>query len=458
MALVFERIFTEGIALVSYMVGDDSAGVAAVIDPRADVDVYLKLAQKNGVVITHVFETHIHADFVSGARTLAEQAGAKGVFASVEGDAEYQFEVNPIRDGDEFVIGETVITVRHTPGHTPEHVAYEVREKDKDAPWGVFSGDSLFVASAGRPDLLGAGAEELASQLYDTLFDYYASLAPGVLLFPGHGAGSPCGADIGDRMESSIGYEMEHNPYYQIKDRKAFVQHALDSAPPEPTYYKRMKRVNAGEEDIGTSQPVALTLETFRDLMDGHLLIDTRDVMAFGGAHIPGAMHIGASPMLTIWAGWLVKPDDKLLLVLDDDKQIEQMSALFLRAGFTGIAGYLAGGMSTWNKQGLPVERVGQMSAREVHEQSLQIVDVRTPEEWANGHVPGAKHLFLGKFDHAADKLDTDKPTVTYCASGYRASIGASLLKRQGIKDVRVMAGSWSAWTSQDLPVESSDE
>ncbi len=458
MATIFERIQTKGIAELSYLIGDDAVGTAAVIDPRADVAVYLQLAREHGVSITHIFETHIHADLVSGARELAAQAGSAEVFASVEGGAEYGFALQPVRAGDRFEFGDVILTARHTPGHTPEHVAYEAAARGCDHPWGVFTGDSLFVASAGRPDLLGKDADKLASQLYDTLFDYFAKLDDGVIIHPSHGHGSPCGADIGDRLESTIGYEKRHNPYYRKTDREEFIQHALSTAPPEPTYYKRMKKVNtAGPRVIGGLPVVpAFSPAAFRRKLEAgeSELIDTRHLLAFGGGHVPGALNIGGTPMLTVWAGWLLDPEKPILLVLDDDTEVERITALFVRSGYTKFAGYVAGGMTAWEKSGGRLEKVGQMTVHDVDScaADLQVLDVRAPAEWQAGHIPCASHHFLPELREPPQSLDRGMPVVTYCASGYRASIGASLLKRHGFQDVRTIPGSWAAWTSADLP------
>lgn len=321
MASILERIETKGIAELSYLIGDDEAGVAAVIDPRADVEIYLQLARRHHVAITHVFETHIHADFVSGARELAARCGAASVYASIEGGAEYDFEMEGLHDGDTFEFGDVVLTVRHTPGHTPEHVSYEATEKGRYQPWGVFTGDSLFVYSAGRPDLLGKDADKLASQLYDTLFGYFAQLDDGVIIYPGHGHGSPCGADIGDRLASTIGY--------------------------------------------------------------------------------------------------------------------------------------LAGGMTAWDNIAGPLVKLPQMTAHEVETcgDDLQVLDVRAPSEWEAGHVPCATHLFVPEIRKGTAALDPHKTTVTYCATGYRASIAASLLQQRDFRDVRTMPGSWMAWRKASLPV-----
>lgn len=243
MALIFERIQTEGIAELSYLLGDDSAGVAAVIDPTPDVEKYILLARKKGVSITHVFETHIHADLVSGARELCARAGSAKIFVSHEGDARYGFDHEKLMDGDKFTFGETVLTVKHTPGHTPEHVSYLMADAEHPKkPWGVLTGDSLFVNSAGRPDLLGTDeTEALTKALFHTLRQFFLKLADGVMIYPAHGSGSPCGADIGDRLESSIGHERLFNPYLQLPNYQKFKKHALGSAPPVPVYYPRMK-------------------------------------------------------------------------------------------------------------------------------------------------------------------------------------------------------------------------
>ncbi len=460
MSLIFERIQTEGIAELSYLIGDDSKGIAAVIDPRADVGIYLQLARERKVSITHVFETHIHADLVSGSRELAAQSGTARIFAGVDGGAQYGFDIEAVHDSDRFELGNLALTARHTPGHTPEHMAYEAAEKDRDFPYAVFTGDSLFVNSAGRPDLLGRDAEKLASQLYDTLFQYFARLDNCVIIYPSHGAGSPCGADIGDRLESTIGYEKRYNPYYQKSNRDAFIEHALSTAPPEPTYYKRMKKVNADGPQVLGHLPVipALAPEAFKAALDAgtSALIDTRTSLAFGGGHIADALNIGATPMLTVWAGWLLDPETPILLVLENDTVVEEIAALFVRSGYTKFTGYLAGGMNAWDKAGNRLVEVPQMTVHQVQtcSEALQVLDVRAPSEWKSGHVPCAAHLFVPEIREGTGELEKSRPVVTYCASGYRASIAASLLQQQGFEDVRTMPGSWSAWKTAGLPIE----
>jgi len=462
MALVFEQIQTEGIAELSYLVGDDAEGVAAVFDPRPDVDCYLELAREKKVSITHIFETHIHADMVSGARELCARVESAKIFVSHEGGARYGFDHERIKAGDIFKFGSVLITVRHTPGHTPEHVAYTMAEKEHpDGPWGVLTGDSLFVNSAGRPDLLGnAQAKRLAEQQFHTLRDYYLKLADGVIIYPAHGHGSPCGADIGDRLSSTIGYERRFNAFLQFRNVNGFVDYALSTAPPAPTYYPRMKKVNArGPEVLGRLPNVpALPPRFFQEaIADGnHVLIDTRMMLAFGGGHIKGALSIGGSPMLSIWAGWLLDSAKPVLLVLEADEKLDEIVRLFLRTGYTKFAGYLVGGMKAWDNAGLPLDQVGQMTVHEIKARGkkLQLLDVRSPDEWKGGHIPNARHIFLGELRGKLSVLDKNKPTAVYCDSGYRASIATSILKQEGFGCVCNVPGSWQAWKKAGYRVD----
>ena len=462
MALIFECIHTEGIAELSYLVGDDSTGVAAIIDPRADVDVYLELARAKQVSITHIFETHIHADLVSGACELSARVETARIFVSHEGGVSYDFDHEPIHEGDTFTLGGALITVRHTPGHTPEHVSFLVAEKEHpDAPWGVLTGDSLFVSSAGRPDLLGtAQAKKLAGKLFHTLRDFYLKLDDGVIVYPGHGAGSPCGADIGDRLSSTIGHERRFNAFLQFDKEKPFTDYALSTAPPTPTYYPRMKKVNAkGPKILGNLPTVrGLPPKWFKKAIKekDHVLIDTRTMLAFGGGHIKGALSIGGKPMLSVWAGWLLDPKKPLLLVLESDDQLNDIVRYFVRTGYTKFAGYLVGGMTAWNNAGLPLESVGQMTVHEVKRagKRLQLLDVRAPDEWNSGHIPNARHIFLGELREHLGKLKRTKPTAVYCDSGYRASIATSILQQAGFIRVCNIPGSWQAWEKAGFPVE----
>ena len=462
MALVFACIQTDGIAALSYLVGDDSEGVAAVVDPRPDVDCYIQLAREKQVSITHIFETHIHADLGSGARELCARAACSRIFVSQEGGARYGFDHEKIEDGDRFTLGSVLITVRHTPGHTPEHVAFILAERaHADTPWGVLTGDSLFVGSAGRPDLLGSRqAKKLAEQQFHTLRDFYLKLEDGVIIYPAHGHGSPCGADIGDRLSSTIGFERRFNTFLQFQDVKSFTGYALSTAPPAPTYYPRMKKLNAkGPEVLGNLPTVrGLPPKSFREAIkdDDNVLVDTRMMLAFGGGHIKGALSIGGSPMLSIWAGWLLDARKSILLVLESHERLDEIVRLFLRTGYTKFAGYLVGGMTAWDNAGYPLDQIGQMTVHEIKARGkkLQLLDVRSPDEWKGGRIPNARHVFLGELRAKIGQLEKSKPTAVYCDSGYRASIATSILKQEGFGCVCNVPGSWQAWKKAGFPVD----
>jgi hydroxyacylglutathione hydrolase len=461
MAIEFKRVLTPGIAQLSYLVGDSSAGVAAVIDPRPDCETYLQMARELGVAITHIFETHIHADFMSGARELADRLGNAQICASGEGGAEYGFPLETVTGGDSWTFGKLRLTARHTPGHTPEHIAYELaNESDPKTPWGVLTGDSLFVGSVGRPDLLGQEqTEDLVKQLFETMQNYFKQLHDGVVIYPCHGHGSECGPNIADRLDSSIGLEKAHNEYLKINDFGEFKERILSAAPPEPTHYKRMKKTNAaGPPVLGAGPTISpLTPERFQAAAQDHgaLLLDTRHMLAFGGGHIAGALNIGLQPELTIWSGWMVDPEKELLVVLDDDGNVPAVRDLLVRVGLTKFGGYLAGGMTAWQNAGLPLQRLEQIPVHELEGQTqdVQLIDVRKDEEWAAGHLPDAVHSFVPQLAEHLDRFDPQRRTVTYCASGYRASLAASLLQRNGFQQVQSVPGSWSAWTSAGLPI-----
>jgi hydroxyacylglutathione hydrolase len=465
MSLVFKTIQTEGIAELSYLIGDDDEGVAAVFDPRPDCDVYVDMAREAGLAITHIFETHIHADLVSGSRELCARVESARIFASDEGGAEYGFEREKVNDGDRFTFGELLVIARHTPGHTPEHMSYLLADANHpDDPWGILTGDSLFVSSAGRPDLLGEKhTKQLAEQQFRTLRDFYLKMPDHVMIYPNHGAGSPCGADIGDRLSSTIGYERRFNKFLQFDEVQKFTEYALATAPPVPKYYPVMKKVNAqGPQVLGNLPCVpGLPPKAFKEAIEkkNGVLVDVRTMLAFGGGHIPGALNIGGSPILSIWAGWMLDPDEPILLVLESKNDLEEIVRLFIRTGYTKFSGYLVGGMKAWDAAGFPLTEVGQMSVHELSRRArdLQIVDVRSPREWKNGHVPGARHIFLPELRKRVDELDRSNPTAVYCGSGYRASIAISILKPAGFEKLWNVPGSWEAWKKAKLPVEGAD-
>jgi hydroxyacylglutathione hydrolase len=460
-----ETIQTEGIAQLSYLVGDTETCTAAVIDPRTDVGIYVDLARKHGVSITHIFETHIHADFVSGSRSLADRVATAKIRLSGE-QANYEFDAEKIADGDQFDFGSFLLTARHTPGHTPEHLAFEISQsKQSDLVWGIFSGDSLFVGSVGRPDLLGSSeTEQLARQLYETLYNYYLKQEDYVAIYPCHGAGSACGADIGDRLTSTIGYERRTNEFLRYPNFDDFRVKVVDQAPPVPVHYPQLKEINARGPEIMNRLPTipALPPQEFRSVArePGVTIVDTRSMLAFGGGHIPGSISIGSRPEISNWISQMVDIEQRLLLVVDDDADVEAIQRLIVRTGHSRFAGYLAGSMKLWETSGGRLEKLEQMTVMELQAAQqngtrLKILDVRSPEEWQAGHIPDAEHYFVADMRDRITGLDKEQAFATYCASGYRASIASSLMQSRGFKRVFNVPGSWSAWVAANLPVES---
>jgi hydroxyacylglutathione hydrolase len=457
-AVILETVRTNGLAHLSYLIGDRSSGQAAVIDPRRDVDVYLELARQHRLTITHAFETHIHADFVSGSRELAARTGTARVHVSVEGGARYGFVREPLRDGARVDLGAVTLTAMHTPGHTPEHLAYLATMQGK--PWGFFSGDFLFAGSVGRPDLLGAAQTPgLAKALFRSLRTALPPLPEALPLYPAHGAGSPCGANIGDR-QTTIGHERRHNPALQFTDESAFINWVLRTAPPMPRYYPRMKRINAHGPKVLNGLPAVEWLEPAafrRRLMAPEIqLIDNRQGQAFGEGHIAGAWNLGPRAELSLWAGWMLDEAKPIALVLPRDRDLPEVLRQLLRVGFTNFAGCLRGGMEAWVSSGLPVQGLAQVPVNELNNRlpprDCQLLDVRTPYEWDEGHLPGARYLFLGELPQRLRDLNADKPVVVYCASGYRSSLAASILQAGGFTTAANVPGGYQAWTAAGLP------
>lgn len=466
--MIFETVKTEGLAQLSYLVGDPAAGTCAVVDPRRDVEVYLELARRHGVRIDHVLETHIHADFVSGSRELARHTGAP--VRAGRSDA-YGFPHEPLDDGDVIRLGDLRLRVLHTPGHSPEHVCYVLSGgAGASEPWGVFTGDVLFAGSVGRPDLAaGLSEEELARALRQSIVEKLLPLGDDVVVFPGHGAGSPCGSEIGDRDVTTLGYERRHNEKLaadggEPPDEDDFVRAVLGDLPEEPRYYSRMKEINAeGSETAGGLGHLgALSPAEFRARADaeGTVVVDAREIVAFGGGHIEAALNIALRDAFPVWAGWLLDPGDELLLVPPDASDVDTLHRHLHRIGLDRVGGWLRRGMRGWIEAGHSYVRRPDMTVHELRDRlrdgdgELQVLDVRSDAEWRTGHVPGARHVYAPHVPAAADELDRERPVATYCGTGYRASAAASLLERLGFDRVHNVPGSMEAWNAAGYPLE----
>ena len=469
--MLFKQIVSEGLAHYSYLLGDRASGQCLVIDPRRDVEIYLDIARANEMRIVNILETHIHADYVSGGLELAARTGAP---LSISAYGEVGFDHVPLEDGAVISLGELEFKVLHTPGHTPEHISFLLSGgMGSEKPWALFSGDLLFAGEVGRPDLLGEEIEEaLVHQLFDSLHQKVLTLGDEITVYPAHGAGSPCGASIGDRPLTTIGYERLNNPTLQIKKKEDFIQAVREALAPAPVYYQRVKMINTvGPRVLGTLPLIPpLSAQEFRELAeeDEAIIIDGRELTAYGGGHIPGAIHIGLRTSFPIWAGevidetfpvWagrMIDPEMQIGLVLPEDIQPEMAQLYLFRIGIEKVAGYLREGFRTWLEAGYPFLRTEQLSVHELRKQieegaALQIVDVRRQREWAKGHIPGAKQIYVADLLDRADELEPGVPVVTYCGTGYRASIGSSLLEKAGF-EVKNIPGSMSAWRQAGFP------
>ncbi|MEB3338623.1 MAG: rhodanese-like domain-containing protein [Leptolyngbyaceae bacterium] len=461
MALVLEQVNVEGLAHLSYLIGDDQAGVAAVIDPRRDVDVYLQRARSLGLRITHAIETHIHADFVSGSHELRARTGA--IICNGRSE-DYQFDLQQMNEGDQIHLGSVTLQALHTPGHTPEHISLLIFDAQQgDLPFGVFTGDTLFNLDVGRPDLLGGGTEmRLAQQLYHSLFDKLVPLGDRMEVYPCHGAGSSCGKSIGDRKHSTIGNERVFSPALQPRSESEFVEWLMSGMPEPPPYYARLKKVNAQGAPIKGCVPTLqpLSPSEFQDRMRNPdtIVLDTRSILAFGGGHIPGAVNIALLPAFPNWVGWMIDPEKTLLLVVESDRDLNLVTEQLFRIGYDNLGGYLHQGMTRWQNAGLPLQRVTEWTVQELnaHQQdaNLTILDVRSDSEYQQGAVPGATHIFVPNLETHLDELDPNQAIATYCGTGYRASIAASLLQKHHFETVINIPGSWTAWKQAQLPIE----
>lgn len=465
--MLFERIEDRGLSQFSYAVGCPGAATVAIVDPRRDVDVYLEFAAEHDLRITHVLETHIHADFASGARELAAHTGARLSLSAYDAGETYEvaFPHDEIEDGDAIEIGSARIVALHTPGHTPEHLSYLVYDthRSTNVPEILIAGDFLFVGSLGRPDLLGEEAKlDLARRLYASVRKKLAGLPDGLEVHPGHGAGSMCGAGMSGRPVSTLGFERVANPYLDPDlSEEAFVEKILGSAPPFPPYYRRMKELNSAGPSILNGLPGTdpIPAGEFHDLAAaGHVVVDLRDQLAFGGAHVPGALGLGVDGSLSTWAAWMVPYETPILLVAENPPDVERAVRALIRVGLDDVRGWLEGGMGAWRGEGLLTESLPQMSAPElaaaIEDGAVDVLDVRADGEWSAGHIEGAAHVHGGFVLERIDEIPRDgRPLAVICGSGYRSTAVGSVLKRAGLDDVRSVTGGMQGWKSAGLPV-----
>ncbi len=454
--MIFERIKAEGIAHNSYLIGSGSD--AAVIDPRRDCQVYIDLAQQKGLRIKYIFETHRNEDYVIGSIELEHLTGAEIFHGSGLG---WKYG-NTLRDGQEFQIGRLRLSAIHTPGHTDESMSYALTDLSSGkATVMVFTGDALFVDEVGRTDLYGSeDAPRLAGNLYDSIFNRILPLGDGVILCPGHGAGSVCGMHIGDRDESTLGIERAQNPILQLKNKEEFIRYKLSEQLERPHYFRKMEVYNLeGPPLLGCMPlPVPLMPSECREEMErGAVVVDTSNPAAFGGAHIKGSYSIWLEG-LSAFAGWVLSYDRPILLVLEDQCHLERAVRYLIRLGYDRIQGYLKGGIEGWYNAGFPTEHLQLLSVHELkakidHGEELTILDDRAQDEWDEGHIRGAQHVYVGHLEERIADIPKDKPVAVVCNVGHRAGLGASILLREGCREVYSVLGSMTAWKAAAYPV-----
>lgn len=456
---MFQRFFDDGLAQASYMAGCERTRKAFVVDPRRDVSIYVEAARRHGLLLEYAIETHIHADFVSGARELS----ALGVQTLAGPGSSLGFPHREVTDGERIQVGDLRLTFLHTPGHTPEHISI-LLEEIGDAPPRLFTGDTLFVGGVGRPDLLGEDqTRALAADLHASLFDRILTLPGGTEVHPGHGAGSLCGAGIGSEPSSTIEKERRTNAMLQHRSRDEFVAAVLADLPDTPPYFSRMKRINkAGPPVLGLGSgapdvPAITAADAAAAVAGGAWLIDLRPADAFGAGHPKGALNIGFGQKVGYWAGWVIPADVPLVLIGPAAAKAQAQSAAGqLRAvGLDTTIGYVDGGVEAWLQAGLPTASVPQISVRELRDrmerrEGITLVDVRTPKEWTGGHLETATHIPVGTVASKQADLPSEGPVLTLCEGGYRSSLAASLLLRAGRTDVVNVTGGMAAYRQME--------
>lgn len=469
--MIFRHIYHKELAQASYLIGCSATGEALIVDPNRNVDQYIELATQEGLRITAVTETHIHADFVSGTRELAERTGAQ-VYLSDAGPAPWKYaytveaSATLLNDGASFMVGNVRVDAVHTPGHTPEHLSFLVTDTaGANEPMGIFTGDFVFVGDVGRPDLLEKAAgvrgtmAHAAQQLYQSLQQFHA-LPDYVQIWPGHGAGSVCGRALGAVPQTTVGYEKRFNWAFGEMTEAQFVNAVLEGQPAPPPYFAHMKRINREGPTIMSTQRAAeqLTLDDLQhELEAGTLVVDTRAADAYATRHIPGTINLPLNGAFLTWAGWLLPFDQPITLIVEANNVATALQQLHL-IGLDRITGYWSPAIfDAWVASGkgfeetvrVDVPALEQMLAKE----QVAVIDVRNPQEYATGHIAGSRNLPLSEIGAGNRDIPTDRPVVVHCEGGLRSAIATSLLAAQGRSNVRDLIGGFRAWTTGDRPV-----
>jgi hydroxyacylglutathione hydrolase len=459
-SVVLEQFFLGCLAHASYLVG--SEGVAAVIDPQRDVDIYIDAAREKGLRIEHIIETHLHADFVSGHHELAERTGARIYLGEGSGAT---FPHTEVKDGDSIRFGNCRFDFMQTPGHTMESVCIVLTDlAEPSRPRAVFTGDTLFVGDVGRPDLSGDRTpQELAAFLYQSLQEKLLKLPEETEIFPAHGAGSLCGRQMGTERSSTIGKERRTNYALQAHTCEEFIHLLTDSLPPRPEYFGREVELNRqGASALGQLPPPVPVRapEVFRMQSEGAIVLDTRPAMQFAVAHVPGSVHIALSGQYASWAARILGLDKRIILVGEDADHLRESQMRLARVGIEDVRGYLEDGIMGWIQGGYDLDYIPQISAQEFKElleeekDNIAVLDVREPGEVEAGAIENSIRIPLGQLQGRTAELDRDKMLVVHCKGGYRSSVATSILRRAGFRDVVNLTGGYDGWKIADQPAE----
>jgi len=456
----FEQFYLGCLAHASYMAG--SEGVAAVVDPQRDVEIYLEAARQNNLRIEHVIETHLHADFVSGHRELAARTGAK-IYVGARAGA--QFPHVAVSQGDEVRFGQCRLRFLETPGHTLESICVLVTDLERSPePFAVLTGDTLFIGDVGRPDLSPDHTpQQLAALLYDSLHGKLLSLPDELRVYPAHGAGSLCGRQMSNERSSTIGEQRVKNYALRASSRDEFVHLLTDALPERPAYFARDAEINrTGAAALDELPPLQeLSPDALLRLQQsGAIVLDTRPDAQFAAGHVPASVNIPLSGQFASWAGALLGLETDLLLVAENPDRAAESRMRLARVGIERVAGYLDGGIAAWQIANHPIGQLPHIAVQDLdrlqrEETDLQIADVRRPAEWEEGHIEGAVLLPLNQLAilGAKSQLDPARPVAVHCKSGYRSAIAASLLRRAGFSRVVNVTGGFDAWKAAGLPV-----
>lgn len=450
--MFFKQFTVPGMGCLSYLIGCPKAGVACVVDPKRDVDDYIKVARENNLKITHIFETHVHADHISGNMELQSQTGAE-ICMGTGTPATFAFK--PVAEGDIFEFGSVKLEALSTPGHTPNSISLLVTDTARnDKPWMILTGDCMFVGDVGRPDLAGKEMiHEQAENLYDSLFNKLTRLPESIEIFPAHGEGSLCGKGMSSKSSSTVGYEKDSNPIFKLS-KEEFLLSMTGSFPDRPKSFTHIITTNKSGVPLLDRCPVVrdLTpLQVKKELDRGVVLLDTRDTASFGGVHVPGSINIGFAKQTANWIGMVIEPDAELILVVTGEEAYSEMLVELHRIGYDRVIGYLYGGMTSWQEAGLPIEQLWQISAARLHEKITtgnisHFFDVRSDIEWNSGHIQEAQHLPLNQLLNKTPDIPKDEEVIVTCGVGYRGNIAASYLQSQGFQHVHSLAGGITAW------------